>query len=39
MREFETGYIVVVMKQLKSIIKYRVSQKLVFKTKGPYIVM
>ena len=37
-REFDTGDIVVVRKQVKSIINYRVYPKLVFKTKLPYIV-
>ena len=34
-REFYTGDIVVVRKQVKSSIKNGVSKKLVFKTKGP----
>ena len=37
MREFYTGDLVVLRKQVKSSIKYGISQKLVFKTKGPYI--
>ena len=36
MREFDTGDIVVVMKQVKSNRKDGVYQKLVFKTKGTY---
>ena len=35
MREFDTRDIVVVRNQVKSIRYYGVSQKLVFKTKGP----
>ena len=38
-REFNTGDIVVVMNQVKSIIKKGVAQKLVLKTKGPYRVL
>ena len=37
MREFDTGYLVVGRKQVKSSRKYRISQKLVLKTKGSYI--
>ena len=37
MREFYTGYLVVVSKHVNSNIKYGVDHKLVFKTKGPYI--
>ena len=39
MREFDTGYLVVVSKQVNSSRKYGISQKLVFKTKVPYIVL
>ena len=39
MREFDTGYILAVRKQVKSIRKYGVTQKLVFKAKGPYKVL
>ena len=38
-REFDTGDIVIVSKQVKSIIKDGVSPKQVFKTKGTYRVM
>ena len=37
-RKFYTRHLVVVKKQVKSIRKYGIYQKLVFKTKGPYIV-
>ena len=39
MREFDTGYIVVVRKQAKLSRRYGISQKLLFKTKGPYRVL
>ena len=39
MRKFGTGYIVVVRKQIKSSRKDGVDEKLVFKTKGSYIVL
>ena len=39
MREFDTGDLVVVSKQVNSSIKYGIAQKLVFKTKGPYRVL
>ena len=39
MKEFDTEDLVVVMKQVKSNRKYGISQKLVFKTKGPYRVL
>ena len=39
MREFDTGDIVVLVKQLKSSIKDGISQKLALKTKGPYRVL
>ena len=40
MREFDTVYIVVLINQVKSSIKYGVyHQKLLFKTKGPYRVL
>ena len=39
MRKFDTGEIVVVNKQMKSTGKDGLSQKLVFKTKGPYRVL
>ena len=39
MREFDTGDLVVLSKQVKSSRKYGVAQELVFKTKGPYIVL
>ena len=39
MREFDTGYLVIVRKQVTSIRKYGVAQKLVLKTKGPYRVL
>ena len=35
MREFYTGDLLIVRKQVKSIRKYGISQRLVFKTKGP----
>ena len=38
-REFDTGYLVVVSKQVKSSRKVGISHKLLFKTKGPYIFM
>ena len=37
MRGFDTGYLVLVRKQVNSSIRVGVAQKLVFKTKGPYI--
>ena len=37
MKEFDTGDLVVVSKQVKSRRKDGIAQKLVFKTKGPYI--
>ena len=37
--EFDTGYLVVVRKQVKSIRKYWIAHKLVFKTKGLYRVL
>ena len=39
MREFDTLYLVVVSKQVKSSRKYSISHKLVFKTKVPYRVL
>ena len=36
MREFDTGYLVILRKQVKSSRKYGIDQKLVFKTKGSY---
>ena len=39
MREFDTGDIVVVRKMVKTSINNGVSHKLLFKTKGPYIVL
>ena len=39
MREFDTGYLVVLRKRVKSSRKYGISRKLLFKTKGPYIVL
>ena len=39
MREFHTGDLVVVRKHVKTSIKYRIAQKLLFKTKGPYRVL
>ena len=36
MREFDTGDLVVVRKQVKSIIKYVTAKKLLLRTKGPY---
>ena len=39
MREFYTVNLVVVREQLNSSIKCGMSQKLVFKTKGPYRVL
>ena len=36
MRKFDTGELVVVRKQVKSIIKFGIAQKFLFKTKGPY---
>ena len=38
-REFDTGNLVVVRKQVKSTRKYGIYHKLVFKTKGPYRVL
>ena len=35
-REFDTGDLVIVRKQVKSTRKYGISQKLVLKTKGTY---
>ena len=37
MREFDTGYLVIVKKQMKSSRKVGIAQKVVFKTKVPYI--
>ena len=39
MREFDTGELVIVRKQVKSIRKYGISQRILFKTKGPYRVL
>ena len=39
MREFYIGYIAVVRKKANPSIKDQISQKLVFKTKGPYRVL
>ena len=39
MREFDTGYLVVIRKHVNSIRKEGISQKLLFKTKGPYRVL
>ena len=39
MREFDTGDLLVVRKQVNSTIKDGKTQKLVFKTKGPYRVL
>ena len=38
-REFHTGDLVVVRKQVKSSGKYGIAQIVVFKTKGPYRVL
>ena len=39
MREFDTGYLVIVRKQVKSSRKVGIAQKVVFKTKVPYIAL
>ena len=39
MREFDTGDFVLVREKVKSSRKYGISQKLLFKTKGPYRVL
>ena len=39
MREFDTGDLVLVRKQVKSRRKYGIAQKLLFKTKVPYRVL
>ena len=39
MRKFDTGYLVLVRKQVNSIRKYGISQTLVFKTKVAYRVL
>ena len=39
MKEFDTEDLVIVRKLVNLSIKYGIAQKLVFKTKGPYIVL